>query len=198
MCPDSDLLGSIPYLLSIPSRILWDNCTCIDLILKCQIQGGAVALATSGMSGFPRWVGVGHWQIHPRPSSLVPFLASFLFLKKIHWGIIDLQCCIRFRFFFFFFFFVFLSFCHFLGHSCGIWRLPGQGSNQSCSHRPMPELQQHRIWAVSATYTTAHGNAGSLTHWARPGIKPATSWFLVRFINHQATMGTPDSLDFSM
>ena len=25
------------------------------------------------------------------------------------------------------------------------------------------------------------GNAGSLTHWARPGIKPETSWFLVGF-----------------
>jgi len=31
--------------------------------------------------------------------------------------------------------------------------------------------------AVSATYTTANGNIGSLTHWARPGIEPATSWF---------------------
>ena len=26
---------------------------------------------------------------------------------------------------------------------------------------------------------TAHGNAGSLTHLARPGIEPVTSWFLV-------------------
>ena len=32
------------------------------------------------------------------------------------------------------------------------------------------------------TYTTAHSNAGSLTHWARPGIEPASSWVLVRFI----------------
>ena len=38
---------------------------------------------------------------------------------------------------------------------------------------------------------TAHGNARSLTHWVRPGIKPATSWFLVGFANHCATMGTP-------
>ena len=28
----------------------------------------------------------------------------------------------------------------------------------------------------------AHGNAGSLTHWARPGIAPASSWIPVRFI----------------
>ena len=33
----------------------------------------------------------------------------------------------------------FLSFCHFLGHSHSIWRFPGYGSNQSCSHRPTPE-----------------------------------------------------------
>ena len=32
--------------------------------------------------------------------------------------------------------------------------------------------------------TTAHGKVGSLTHWARPGIEPATSWFLVGFVNH--------------
>ena len=30
---------------------------------------------------------------------------------------------------------------------------------------------------------TAHGNAGSLTHWARPEIQPSTSWFLVGFIS---------------
>ena len=28
---------------------------------------------------------------------------------------------------------------------------------------------------------TAHGNAGSLTHRARPGIESASSWILVRF-----------------
>ena len=34
----------------------------------------------------------------------------------------------------------------------------------------------------SSTYTTAQGNAGSLIHWARPGIEPASSWMLVRFV----------------
>ena len=43
----------------------------------------------------------------------------------------------------------------------------------------MPQPQQHQIRAVSATYITAHSNTGSLTHWARPGIELATSWFLV-------------------
>ena len=31
-------------------------------------------------------------------------------------------------------------------------------------------------------YTTAHGNAGSLTHWVRPGIAPPFSWILVSFV----------------
>ena len=39
----------------------------------------------------------------------------------------------------------------------------------------MPQPQQCQIWAASVTYNTAHSNAGSLTHWVRPGIKPATT-----------------------
>ena len=31
------------------------------------------------------------------------------------------------------------------------------------------------------TYTTAHGNAGSLNHRTGPGIKPTSSWILVGF-----------------
>ena len=47
---------------------------------------------------------------------------------------------------------------------------------------------------LSVSYTTAHGSAGSLIHWARPGIEPATSWMLVRFVNQWATTGTPPTL----
>ena len=36
---------------------------------------------------------------------------------------------------------------------------------------------------MSVNYTTAHGNARSLTHWVRLGNKPATSWIPVRFIS---------------
>ena len=39
------------------------------------------------------------------------------------------------------------------------------------------------IWAESATYTTGHSNAGSVTHWTRPGITPASSWIPVRFVS---------------
>ena len=40
------------------------------------------------------------------------------------------------------------------------------------------------------TYTTARGNAGSLTHCERPGIKPTSSWILVGFLTHWAAMRT--------
>ena len=40
---------------------------------------------------------------------------------------------------------------------------------------------------MSANYTTAHSKAGSLTHWARPGIEPAPSWTLGGFVIHWAT-----------
>ena len=79
----------------------------------------------------------------------------------------------------------------FQGCTHGIWRVPGQGSNQSCSCRPAPQPQQRCIRALSATYTTAHGNAGSLTHGARPGMEPASSRIPVGFLTRRATMGTP-------
>ena len=44
---------------------------------------------------------------------------------------------------------------------------------------------------VSATYTMAHGNAGSLTHWESPGIKPMSSRVLPGFITCWHTIGFP-------
>ena len=60
------------------------------------------------------------------------------------------------------FFFCLFAFSRAASH--GIWRLPGQGSNRSYGYRPTPEPWQRGIRAMSATYTTAHGNARSLTH----------------------------------
>ena len=79
------------------------------------------------------------------------------------------------------FFFVFFAFSR--AAPSGYGGSQARGSNRSCSCQPTPEPQQLRIRAKSATYTTAHSNARSLTHWARPGIKPATSWFLVGFVS---------------
>ena len=76
---------------------------------------------------------------------------------------------------------LFLFIYFFKGCTCSIWRFPGQGSNQNYNCWPMPEPQQRGVRTTSATYTTAHSNARSLTHWARPGIKPSTSSFLVGF-----------------
>ena len=57
----------------------------------------------------------------------------------------------------------------------------GVESELSCW--PIPQPQLHSIQAASVTYTIAQGNTGSLTHWARPGIQPASSWMLVRFVS---------------
>ena len=48
---------------------------------------------------------------------------------------------------------------------------------------PTPQPQQHQIQAESTTYTTGGSNTGSFTHWARPGIETATSWFLGGFVS---------------
>ena len=66
---------------------------------------------------------------------------------------------ILFHFFFFFFFFAFSRAAHVAyGDS------QARGLIGAVAARPTPEPQQLGIRAVSATYTTAHGNARSLTH----------------------------------
>ena len=39
-----------------------------------------------------------------------------------------------------------------------------------------------QIRAIAAGLYHSHSNTRSLTHWASPGIKPASSWMLVRFV----------------
>ena len=91
--------------------------------------------------------------------------------------------------------FFFLSFVFSGPH---LWHIevPRLGSTRSYSCWLTPQLQQLEIQAMSVTYTTAHGNARSLTHWVRAGIKPASSWMLVEFVNHRATTGTPNFVGF--
>ena len=84
------------------------------------------------------------------------------------------QLIFFFSFFFFFFFF--------LWRTRGIWKFPGQGSNRSCSCWPTPQTQQYGIQAASVTCIIAHGNVRSLTHWARPGVEPMSSWILIKFV----------------
>ena len=42
-------------------------------------------------------------------------------------------------------------------------------------------------------YTRVHGNARSLTHWARPGTEPTSSWMLVRFVSTEPQQELPNS-----
>ena len=77
-------------------------------------------------------------------------------------------------------FFCFLLSFH--SYTYGMWRSPGSGSSGSCSCRSTPQPQPRQIRATSATYTKACGNARALTHRVRPGIKPTSSWILVRFV----------------
>ena len=77
------------------------------------------------------------------------------------------------------------------------WHLPAYAiatATQDPSHvcNLHHSSQQHRIQAGSVTYNRANSNARSLTHWARPGIKPASSWILVGFVNCWAMKETPE------
>ena len=58
--------------------------------------------------------------------------------------------------------------------------------------------QQQQIWAAFASSTTAHSNAGYLTHQARPEIEPASSWLLVRFVTTEPQRELPKSLEVFM
>jgi len=116
---------------------------------------------------------------------LMKSIISFCFSKAFHCLFVFYCCCsVVIGFFFYFLFFLL-----FRAAPVAYGEL-----NRSCSCWPMPQPQQHQIWTLSATYTTAHSNTKSLTHWARPGIEPASSWMLVRFINRWAMTGTPAKL----
>ena len=68
------------------------------------------------------------------------------------------------------------SFFLFFGHTRSIWKF-------------RLELQLPAHTTATATADLSHHH--SLTHWARPGIKPASSWKLVGFLTYWATAGTP-------
>ena len=83
---------------------------------------------------------------------------------------------------------IYLSIYCFLGPCPWHMEISRLGVHLELTSTPQP--QWHRNQAVSSTYTTAHSNTRSLTHRARPGIEPISSWILVVFVNHGATTGT--------
>ena len=52
------------------------------------------------------------------------------------------------------------------------------------------------MWDLSCVCNPHHSSQQrrSLTQWTRLGIEPETSWFLVKFVNHWATTGTPEGI----
>ena len=62
----------------------------------------------------------------------------------------------------------------------GVPRLGVKSDLQPLAHTTTTEMPDPN---QSATQTTAHQNTGSLTRLARPGIEPASSWILVRFVS---------------
>ena len=91
---------------------------------------------------------------------------------------------------FFFFFFLSLLFLFRAAHMA-------YGSSQARSWIQAAAASLHHshsnvgIWATSATYITAHSSAGSLTHWARPGIEMPPHGHYVMFLTCWDTTGNP-------
>ena len=65
------------------------------------------------------------------------------------------------------------------------------GWSWSCSCWLTPQPQKCWIRVTSATYTAVPSNAGSLTHRARPGVKPASSWLLVQLVTAEPQWELP-------
>ena len=79
----------------------------------------------------------------------------------------------------FFFLFFFVLFFRVTPEAYGSSQARGQieAAAAGLSHGHSGTASEPRL-----TYTTAHGNTRSLTHWTRPGIKPISSWILARFV----------------
>ena len=91
-------------------------------------------------------------------------------------------CCTIYACFFSFFF---------LGQHLWHMKVPWLGVELELQMKSIPQSQQLGIQAISANYDAACGNAGSLTHRARPGVEPASSWTLIGFLTHWVTVATP-------
>ena len=84
----------------------------------------------------------------------------------------------------FFFLFSFLLFFFLSLLELHTWQVYGSSQARSWIGATAASLchRHNSTWTMSVTYITAHGNAGSLTHWVRPRIEPTSSWILVGFI----------------
>ena len=76
-----------------------------------------------------------------------------------------------------------LNLLSFFWPACGIWKFPGEGSNQSCSwglcHSHGNTRSKMHLWPT----LQLPANPWSLTHWLRPGMEPESSWTLSWVLN---------------
>ena len=81
-------------------------------------------------------------------------------------------------------------------------QIPGKGRSLLFRAAPVAYSGSQARGQIGASAASLHhsnagsciaacANTGSLTHWARPGIEPISSWILVWFRARWATMGTP-------
>ena len=91
----------------------------------------------------------------------------------------------KFYSFYFYFFVIIIIFCLFVLFRAATEAYGGSQARGLIGSVATSLRQSHDSGSESCLWptTTAHGNAGSLTHWSRPGIKPTSSWILVRFIS---------------
>ena len=87
-------------------------------------------------------------------------------------------------------FLFFLFFFFFLGPYLQYKEVPSLGVKLEIQLLATVTVTAIWEWAVSAIYTTAQGNASSLTCWGRPGIEPIYSWIVVGFLTCWAKMAT--------
>ena len=95
-------------------------------------------------------------------------------------------------------FFLYLFFFFFLGLHLQHMRVPRLGVESELQLLAYTTATATRIQATSSTYTTPHGNTGTLTNWARPWIKSASSWILVRLITAELQWELLRSMDVLM
>ena len=123
---------------------------------------------------------------------ILSFLSSLLGTHNL---LLHLVCCLFIHPFSFFIWFSSLPTTSFLPALFFLFRatpMTYRGSH-SCSCWPTPQPQQKWIPATSATYTAAHSSARALTRWVRPGIIPACSWMLVRFVTTEPQGNYPST-----
>ena len=113
---------------------------------------------------------LGKWELFKWWVVCLPLLNITSFWRHLsHVALVLAIYGLNFKVLFFFFFFSWLWLWHGSSQARG-WI----GAAAACL-TPVPQPRQHLICAASVTYTEVCGNTRSLSHWARPGIKPISS-----------------------